>query len=195
MRSTNPEQAENFWLLEVNLLLDQNLQSEALKAASSALEEHPENLQIRYARAMLFDTLNQPQKAEADLKRIVENDPENAVALNALGYILTTRTDRLGDARSYIERALALDPENPAILDSMGWVLLQEGQIEPALNYLSQAWAAYPDPEVAAHYGEALWMSGAQEQAQVIWEEGLEQDADHKELRDTIERLTHDGEL
>ena len=195
MRSDNPKQAEKFWLLEVNLLLDQNLQQEALEAASSALEAYPENLQIRYARAMLFDALEQPAKAETDLKRIVENDPENAVALNALGYILTTQTDRLKEARGYIERALALDPDNPAILDSMGWVLLQEGQIEPALNYLSRAWSAYPDPEVAAHYGEALWMSGAEEQAQIIWKEGLEQDADHTVLRETIDRLTNNGDL
>ncbi|MGO1461258.1 MAG: tetratricopeptide repeat protein [Oleiphilaceae bacterium] len=195
LRNSNPEQAENFWLLEVNLLLDQNLHPEALEAASSALEQHPENLQIRYARAMLFDSLDQPRKAEADLKHIVESDPENAVALNALGYILTAQTDRLSEARDYIERALTLDPENPAILDSMGWVLLQEGQIEPALNYLSQAWATYRDPEVAAHYGEALWMSGAEEQARIIWEEGLELDGDHKVLRETIERLTRSGEL
>lgn len=113
MRSVNPEQAENFWLLEVNLLLDQRMQQEALKAASDALEEHPDNIQIRYARAMLFDALNQPGKAEADLKRIIEKDAENAVALNALGYILSTRTDRLKEARGYIEQALALDPENP----------------------------------------------------------------------------------
>lgn len=193
LRSANPERAENFWLLEVNLLLDQGLQQEALEAGSSALEEYPENLQIRYARAMLFDALDQPGKAEEDLKRIVENNPENAVALNALGYILATRTDRLKEARGYIEQALALDPENPAILDSMGWVLLQEGQIKPALDYLSRAWAAYPDPEVAAHYGEALWMSGAEEQAQIIWKEGLEQDANHDVLRETIERLTGNG--
>ena len=195
LRSANPQRAENYWLLEVNLLLDQGLQQEALEAGSSALEEYPENLQIRYARAMLFDALDQPDKAEEDLKQIVANNPENAVALNALGYILTTRTDRLKEARGYIEQALALDPENPAILDSMGWVLFQEGQIEPALNYLSRAWAAFPDPEVAAHYGEALWMSGAEEQAQIVWKEGLEQEPDHVVLRETIERLTNNGDL
>lgn len=111
-----------------------------------------------------------------------------------MGYILTTQPGRLNEARGYIEQALALDPENPAILDSMGWVLLQEGQIEPALDHLSRAWAAYPDPEVAAHYGEALWMSGAEEQAQIIWKEGLDQDEDHAVLRETIERLTNNGE-
>lgn len=194
LREDNPREAERFWLLEVNLLLDQRLQQEALEAASSALDDYPDNLQIRYARAMLYDALGQYGKAEEDLRRIVEQNPENAVALNALGYILTTRTNRVAEARGYIEQALALDPENPAILDSMGWVLFQEGQIEPALDYLSRAWAAYPDPEVAAHYGEALWVSGAEEQAQVIWKEGLDQDAEHEVLRETIERLTGNGD-
>lgn len=194
LREANPRQAENFWLLEVNLLLDQEQQQQALSSATEALDEHPDNIEIRYARAMLYDGVGQPADAEADLKQIIEQEPKNAVALNALGYILTTRTDRLREARGYIEKALRLDPDNPAILDSMGWVLFLEGQIEPALDYLSRAWAAFPDPEVAAHYGEALWMSGAEEQARIIWQEGLEQDSDHEVLRETIDRLTNGGE-
>lgn len=194
LREANPRQAENFWLLEVNLLLDQEQQQQALSTATEALEEHPDNIEIRYARAMLYDGIGQPADAEADLKRIIEQEPENAVALNALGYILTTRTDRLREARGYIEKALRLDPNNPAILDSMGWVLFLEGQLEPALEYLSRAWAAFPDPEVAAHYGEALWMNGAEEQARIIWQEGLEQDSNHEVLRETIDRLTNGGD-
>ena len=194
LREANPRQAENFWLLEVNLLLDQEQQQQALSTATEALEEHPDNIEIRYARAMLYDGIGQPAYAEADLKHILEQEPENAVALNALGYILTTRTDRLREARGYIEKALRQDPDNPAILDSMGWVLFLEGQLEPALDYLSRAWAAFPDPEVAAHYGEALWMNGAEEQARIIWQEGLEQDSDHEVLRETIDRLTNSGQ-
>ncbi|MBU2954060.1 tetratricopeptide repeat protein [Marinobacter sp. F3R08] len=193
LREANPRQSEKFWLLEVNLLIDQDHQHEALNTATDALKEHPGNIEIRYARAMLYDGIGQPADAESDLKQIVEQEPDNAVALNALGYILTTRTDRLREARSYIEKALGQDPDNPAILDSMGWVLFLEGQIEPALEYLSRAWAAFPDPEVAAHYGEALWMSGAEEQARIIWQEGLEQDRDHEILRETIDRLTNGG--
>lgn len=194
LREANPRQADNFWLLEVNLLLDQEQQQQALSTATEALEEHPDNIEIRYARAMLYDGTGQPAEAEADLKQIIEQEPENAVALNALGYILTTRTDRLREARGYIEKALRLDPDNPAILDSMGWVLFLEGQLEPALEYLSRAWAAFPDPEVAAHYGEALWMNGAEEQARIIWQEGLEQDSNHEVLRETIDRLTNGGD-
>jgi predicted Zn-dependent protease len=190
LRNKNPEQEENFHLLEINLLLDREQNEQALEAANKALEDYPANIRIRYARAMLLDSMNQPAQAESDLKRIIEEQPQNAVALNALGYIITTRSDRYAEAREYIERALEIDPENPAILDSMGWVLYQQGEIDKALEYLSRAWEAYADPEVAAHFGEVLWQSGEEEQARIIWEEGFEQDPDHPILIETVERLT-----
>lgn len=195
IRKNNPDQAENFRLLEINLLLDRDHDERALQAANEALESFPGNVRIRYARAMLLDSMDKPEQAEADLRTIIEEQPDNAVALNALGYILTTRTDRLDEARSYIERALAIDPENPAILDSMGWVLYLQGNTDESLNYLSRAWEAYADPEVAAHYGEALWKTGKQEQARTIWREGLDQDPDHPILTETVERLTGETSL
>ena len=195
LRDIHPEQAENFWLLEVNLLLDQEQKPQALDAATSALQQFPGNVQIRYARAMLLDSMGDSAKSEEDLKYIIEEAPDNAVALNALGYILATRTDRLSEARGYIERALELDPDNPAILDSMGWVLFREGRLKPALEYLSRAWSGYPDPEVAAHFGEALWMNSDEEQALIIWKKGMEQDANHEVLLETIKRLTNKEDL
>lgn len=195
IRNNNPDQEENFRLLEINLLLDQDHDERALEAANEALNAFPGNIRIRYARAMLLDSMGKPEQAEADLSMIIEEQPDNAVALNALGYILTTRTDRLNEARDYIERALAIDPENPAILDSMGWVLYLQGNTNEALDYLSRAWEAYADPEVAAHYGEALWQTGEQEQARTIWKEGLELDPDHPVLTETVERLTGESSL
>jgi tetratricopeptide (TPR) repeat protein len=193
LREGNPEQAENFWQLEVNLLIDNDKGSRALEAANAALEQFPNNVRLRYARAMQLDSMGRPDDAEADLRTILEADPENAVALNALGYIITVRSDRYAAARIFIERALAQDPENPAILDSVGWVLFKQGETEKALDYLTRAWEAFPDPEVAAHLGEALWETGNQSQARIIWEEGLEQNPDHTILRETIDRLTEEA--
>lgn len=193
LREGNPEQAENFWLLEVNLLIDNGENARALAAVNAALEAHPDNVQLRYARAMQLDAAGSFQDAEADLRTILEQEPDNAVALNALGYILTTRSGRYDEARDLIQRALAQDPENPAILDSMGWVLFKQGNQEQALNYLMRAWDAFPDPEVAAHLGEVLWKRGDQSQARIIWEEGLETDPDHPILQETIERVAGDA--
>jgi tetratricopeptide (TPR) repeat protein len=193
LREGNPGQAENFWQLEVNLLIDNGKESEALEAANAALKDFPENVQLRYARAMQLDSVGRSGDAEADLRTILETNPDNAVALNALGYIITVRSDRYDEGRTYIERALAEDPENPAILDSMGWVLFKQGNTEEALDYLTRAWEAFPDPEVAAHLGEVLWQTGNQSQARIIWEQGLEQNPEHTILRETIDRLTEEA--
>ena len=189
LRQTNPGRAEALWMIEINLLLEQGQQRRAAEAINQALLQHPDNIQIRYTRAMMMDSQGNTAEAVQDLEQIVRDDADNAVALNALGYILTVRTERLFEARQLIGRALELAPENPAILDSMGWLLYREGKLQQALDYLSRAWAAFPDPEVAAHYGEVLWMTGADEQARIIWEQGLKQDPQHDVLLETIERL------
>lgn len=189
LREANPDRADNFWLLEINLLLDTDETNQALTASNEAVTAYPDNVRIRYARAMLLDSKDQFEGAERDLRAILAQEPDNAVALNALGYILTTRTDRLDEARTLIERALAIDPENPAILDSMGWILFQQGESEQALRYLQAAYEAFPDPEVAAHFGEALWQNGQQEQARIVWRQGLEQDPNDPRILETIERL------
>lgn len=195
LREGNPDQAENLWLLEVNLLVDKGGDTRALEASNAALEAFPDTVQLRYTRAMLLDSMGRHADAEADLRAIIDTDPDNAVALNALGYILTTRTERYDEARAFIEKALELDPENPAILDSMGWVLFQQGNTEQALDYLTRAWEAFPDPEVAAHLGEVLWENGDRSQARIIWEEGLEKAPKHPILRKTVERLTEETPL
>ncbi|WP_166269192.1 tetratricopeptide repeat protein [Marinobacter caseinilyticus] len=189
LRNTHPDRAESYWLLEINLLLDMDMPDQALEVSNTAITAYPDNVRIRYARAMLLDSEDQFDAAEQDLRRIIEQEPDNAVALNALGYILTTRQGRLDEARLLIERALEIDPENPAILDSMGWVLFQLGESTQALEYLRAAYEAFPDPEVAAHYGEALWQNGQREQARIIWREGLEQAPSDELIIETIERL------
>lgn len=189
LRETNPESAENFWLLEINLLLDLEQNDQAMDVADEALAAYPENVRIRYARAMLLDSKGRFEEAEQDLRAILEQEPDNAVALNALGYILTTRSARYDEAQVLIEQALSLDPENPAILDSMGWVLFKQGETTRALDYLQAAYEAFPDPEVAAHLGEALWQNGQQDQARMIWREGLEQDPTDELILETLERL------
>ncbi|MEX1227437.1 MAG: tetratricopeptide repeat protein [Marinobacter sp.] len=189
LREKTPDNAEGLWLLEINLLLDMEQNDQAMDAANEALAVYPENVRIRYARAMLHDSEGQFDEAEQDLRAILRQEPENAVALNALGYILTTRSARFDEAQALIERALSLDPENPAILDSMGWVLFKKGETTKALDYLQAAYEAFPDPEVAAHLGEALWQNGQQEQARMIWREGLEQDPSDEMILETIERL------
>ncbi len=127
---------------------------------------------------------------EKDLRFIIEREPDNAMAINALGYTLADRTDRYQEALALIEQAYRLNPEDAAILDSLGWVNYRLGNLKEAETQLRQALERFPDHEVAAHLGEVLWAAGKQREARRIWGEALKETPDSQILRETIQRLT-----
>ncbi|OZG70678.1 hypothetical protein BTA51_25275 [Hahella sp. CCB-MM4] len=188
-RQNMSAQANQIWELEINLMVELKNFARALELADLALEEYPEDVQLRYARAMIRDNQNMLPGMEEDLRYILSEDPENSVALNALGYTLADKTDRHLEAFELISKALQLDPENPAILDSMGWVQFRLGNPEEALDYLQKAYSRFPDPEVAAHLGEVLWTLDRHEDAKLIWREAKEAQPDHPLLNATLDRL------
>jgi tetratricopeptide (TPR) repeat protein len=188
-RQAYPELREQLYALESELLSQASLLGAAMALLDQAMAELPEAKSLRYSRAMLAERLNDLTLMEADLRHILAQNPDNATALNALGYTLTTRTSRHEEAYALIARALELAPDEPAILDSMGWVLFQLGRAEEAVGYLQRAWDGLPDPEVAAHLGEVLWSLGEQQKAYSIWRDGLLQDPEHDILQETLERL------
>lgn len=138
----------------LNSLLENN---ELMVFLDEALSRFPDNIDLHYSRSLVAERLGRMDIAEADLRAILAIDENNANALNALGYALTTKTDRFAEAYSLIERALTIQPDSPAIQDSMGWVLYKLGQYEGALQYLRLAQDGLYDPEVIAHHAEVLW--------------------------------------
>lgn len=188
-RQAYPELRGQLYALESELLGQAGLLDTAMALLDQAVAELPESTSLRYGRAMLAERLNDLVLMESDLRHILAQNPDNATALNALGYTLSTRTNRYDEAYALIVRALELAPEEPAILDSMGWVLFLLGKAEEAVGYLQRAWDGLPDPEVAAHLGEVLWSLGEQQKAYSIWRDGLLQDPEHEILQETLERL------
>jgi tetratricopeptide (TPR) repeat protein len=189
------EDRDDLYLLEAELLNKSGDEAGALTALDAGLAESPESVRLLYARGMLFTQMDLINRAEQDLKRIIELAPDNAAALNALGYTLADRTERLDEAYEYIKAALKLEPEDASILDSMGWVLYRQGKHAEALNYLLKAMEKSPDHEIAAHLGEVLWVSGAQQEAVQVWQTGLQLNPDSPLIHETLERLNADLDL
>lgn len=189
LRQKLVKQADRLWLVEINLLNSNDRQAQALAAANEALVAFPESINLRYARAMINDQEGNLAAAEQDLRWIIEREPENAVALNALGYTLTVKTERYDEALELIEQAHALAPKNPAIMDSLGWVHFKLGDTTKAIDYLTRAYEIFPDAEVAAHLGEVLWSIGRENDAMRIWNHALEEHPGDTALTGTIERL------
>jgi tetratricopeptide (TPR) repeat protein len=192
-RRAHPEEAEALYGLEADLFTRSGEQDQAMDVLNEALQQFPQSNTLLYARSMLAEQLGDLAMMERDLRDIIERDPDNATALNALGYTLANRTQRYGEAYELITRALELQPDEPAILDSMGWILYRKGRYEEAVGYLTRAYTEFPDPEVAAHLGEVLWVSGETEAATTVWQGALMRDPEHKVLLETLERLGVDS--
>jgi len=177
------------YLAEGEILRSANQLEEAYEVYSLALQQMSDNAQLLYARALTAEQLGRVDEAVADLAHVVKNEPNNAEALNALGYTLVDMTGRVTEGKQYIEKALKLKPSDPAILDSMGWAYYRLGEHENALLYLQQAFDKLKDPEIAAHLGEVLWVLGNRERAREIWDEALRETPKDKVLLNVIERF------
>ncbi|MDT8409075.1 MAG: tetratricopeptide repeat protein [Wenzhouxiangellaceae bacterium] len=188
-RPSDSELAEQAWLVEGQILVDHGQQQQALDHFSESLIEMPDSTALLYARAMVAVGLNDLALAEQDLRTIIQREPDNAIALNALGYTLSDRTDRQKEAMRLIERALALDPENAAILDSMGWVLVKLGKPEQGLPYLRRAAELEQHPEMIGHLVETLWQLGLKNEARGWVDRTRDEFEDDAAFIELLERL------
>lgn len=161
----------------------------AMSVLDDAVARYPGNTDLLYARGLLAAQLDRIVEHEKDMRALLEEDPNNAHALNALGYTLADATDRTQEAYDLIKKALAMRPDDPFILDSMGWVQYRLGNHRQAIEYLQKALDKRPDAEIAAHLGEVLWVTGEKEQAQEIWDRARQTDPDNRVLKETLERF------
>lgn len=190
LRTQHPEQKPALYAAEADILSRIEQSEKAMVLLNSALVELPSNADLLYSRAMTAERLGDMTRLEADLHRVLELKPNDATALNALGYTLLAHTDRIDEAATYIEDAHVQRPNDAAIIDSLGWLRYRQGRPDEALPYLAQAWELFPDQEVAAHLGEVLWVLGQQEEARRIWRTGLSNQPDSRAIPEAVLRLT-----
>ena len=173
----------NAYLLEAELRQKDKSDAGELDAYARGLAAFPDDAALLYARALGWERRDDIARAEADFRRILVAEPDNVAALNALGYTLADRTTRYTEALQLIDRARVAEPDNPAIIDSYGWVLYRLGRNDEALVQLRRAFALQKDPEIAAHLGEVLWLSGDKDEARRFFEEGRKLDPDNRALK------------
>ena len=173
---------------EAQLLQDAHDYQGAYNLLNAELAKDPDSTDLLYDVAMVAEKLDRLDEVESRLKRVIELKPDNAQALNALGYTLVDRTERAAEGMKLIEKAHALSPDDPFILDSMGWAHFRMGNLEESEKYLRRALADRPDPEIAAHLGEVLWAKGDHGRAREVWQSQLKETPDNPVLLNTVRR-------
>ena len=174
---------------EAQLLRDASEYQAAFDLLGQALEKMPDAPDLLYDHAMAAEKIDRLDVLEGNLKLLIKLRPEHAHAYNALGYTLADRNQRINEAHGLIETAMKLAPDDPFIMDSMGWVLYRMGRGKEGLDYLQRAFEQRPDPEIAAHFGEVLWVLGQQDKAKKIWAESLKGHPNNELLQSTVKRF------
>ena len=125
-----------------------------IACSTKGLDDNPDTPDLIYDLAMVAEKLDKVDEAESRLKRLVELKPDDAQALNALGYTLVDRTPRTDEGLALIERAHKLSPKDPFILDSLGWAFYRMGRLDEAERYLqarrSRAVPTRKSPRISA---------------------------------------------
>ena len=188
-RANNPDRYNRLVMIEGQLLSERGHETEFFELLEMVIKKQPENVELLYFRAMTGQSLGRLDVLERDLLRVIDIDPGNADAMNALGYTLADQTDRHDEALVLIERALEIKPNEAAFIDSLGWVQYRLENYKDAVTNLRKALSLFDNDEVAAHLGEVLWVSGEQQEARNVWQKALDARPDSDILKRVIKRF------
>lgn len=149
--------------------------------------------QYYYARGATYEQDGNWDAAEADLKKALSLNPDEAQVLNYLGYGWVDRGLNLEEAEEMLLKAVQLSPRNGYIIDSVGWVYVKLGRIEEGVRYLERAVGHRPfDATINDHLGDGLWLAGREQEARFQWKRALSFDPE-PELKDIIEDKLENG--
>ena len=134
---------------------------QAVKVLQDAQAKFPQDNAIAFELGSVFDKQKKFADAEAAFRQVLTREPENAAALNYLGYMLAERGERLDESVNYLKKALQIEPENGSFLDSLGWAYFKAERADLAEDNLrSAADQLKGNSVIQDHYGDVLFKLG-----------------------------------
>ncbi len=129
---------------------------------------------VYFLRGSSFERQKKYEQAEEMFRKVLASDPQNAMTLNYLGYMLADRNIKLEEALGLVKKAVELEPSNGAYLDSLGWVYFRMGKYDQAEQELVRASQRIgTDPTVHDHLGDVYQKTGRLKQAVAHWERAV----------------------
>src|SRR5208282_6054534 len=162
--------------------------AKAERIFQDALKLFPDNVDLFFNMAVLFEKTGKFDDMVTALKRAIELDPKNAEALNYLGYSYADKGINLKEALSLVQKATELKPDSGYIVDSLGWVYFKMGRLEEALETLKKAVnLVKDDPVLNEHLGDVYEAMGKYADALNAWNASLRYDSKEEGLKERVE--------
>src|SRR5438874_1667533 len=153
--------------------------AQAVKVLQDAQAKFPDNDSVAFELGTAYDKQKRFGDAEAAFRAVLARDPENAAALNYIGYMLAERGERLDESVNYLKKALQIEPDNGSYLDSLGWAYFKSEKLDLAAENLKRAADQLPANSVIQdHYGDVLTRLGRFDEAIAAYTRALNGDGD-----------------
>jgi tetratricopeptide (TPR) repeat protein len=154
---------------------------EALKALQLGLDKDDQNGRLHFRLGVVYDKMGQKDQSISAMKNVLRLTPNDAEALNYLGYTYADLGINLDEAETLIQTALSLKPNDGYITDSLGWVYFKRGNYAQALEWLTKAVKLIPDdPVILEHLGDVYLQMDRKDKALNFYQQSLK-----KKNRDT----------
>jgi tetratricopeptide (TPR) repeat protein len=163
---------------------------QAVKVLQEAQAKFPTDDSIAFELGTVFDKAKKFADAESAFKSVLARDPENATALNYLGYMLAERGERLDESVEYLKKALTIEPDNGSFLDSLGWAYFKSDKLDLAETNLKRAADQLRTNSVVQdHYGDVLAKLGRYDEAIAAYNRALSGDGDSIDKGDVDKKI------
>ena len=157
-------------------------------------KKHPLYSEATDGRGVSFERIGEWDKAEKDLLKSLEVNPDQAYVINYLAYSWIEQGVKIEKSLNMLERANELRSNDPYITDSLGWALFKLERYKEAKDYLQLAVKLMPaDPIVNDHFGDVLWKNGNKIQARYYWNYVLGLEKTESKLRKIVEEKLTKG--
>ena len=164
--------------------------AQAVKVLRDAQGRFPQDDGIAFELGSVFDKQKKFAEAESAFRQVLSRNPENAIALNYLGYMLAERGERLDESVGYLTKALQAEPGNPSYLDSLGWAYFKADKLDLAETNLKRAADQLrTNSVIQEHYGQVLFKLGRYDEAIAAWTRALAGDGDSIDKADVDRKI------
>lgn len=189
MLAEDNQQRVQVVLVESQLLREAKQFNATYQVLVQGLKKHPDHPDLLYDAGMVSNQLGKRDVFEKMMRKLIQINPQNAQAYNALGYDMLDKNERVQEGMALVEKAYALAPDDAAITDSMGWGFYRLGDLVKSAVFLRRAYSANPDPEIAAHLGEVLWVQGLKDEAAKILLQAIKDHPDNAVLVGVVKKF------
>lgn len=159
-RVSHPHQASFLYQLQAQLLQQMDKKQRAIDLLSEAIQQMPDDPDLIYTQVILFDPLQDRQRLDQALDRLLEIEPNSPTFLNAYAYTLARQNRKLDIARKYAEEALSYAPKQASILDTLGFIAFLQKDYQAAVQILAEAYTLSPTLNIGIRYAKALHAQG-----------------------------------